>query len=715
MSSKGSTTYQLRAIMRKAGNEEMNIDEILDESTASVIRNISNSSQLPVEYLLTLLLPAVGHSMNGSQVISNTGQTTNVAFYTIIIGYPGANKSSGIEKIKEASLIIEQFEGIDDDRSRINNSATVESLLSELKNTHSRLFQLWDEALTLLQSFGMYKSGGAAYDRSIMCSLYNTSSTVRRQTKGTSMTIQSPVLNITAAAHPVDIFDSMKVDGEADGLMSRFLFAAPTPKILHSFEIDQPDPDQPSILHTLFIIHCFNNEEIGNDEDSRVMYSFSPEALKVLNTAWNSYTDIIKVSYEYDSFIASIYSKARVQIIRIAGALHAMSLAGAVFDCLSSINKVPNYFDKSKQTLSLLRDAVAEFKKRYKWQIISEKTTLGSVSMMNYYLKQKKIYANRKVNETAEEMLERFQKEEKIEASLQLEKEEKIEARKSNRENKLVETVASRCAERIILLTPGIKVPWVVISRNHGGFKVNDLHDAARKLDTAKIGKLVKEKKPTAKRATTYFIKTVIDENWDIETLNTFTNKLSQYSIKLKEYIDSCVHKDFQEVFEDLEDKTDKVCRASDVAPLIDSSQTVNISTNVASKEDTAMSFRRVDFQIAGGGFLLQKPSDPKPTIQTTTDTQRVTTDCNSSVSTDESPQLCQQSQDLQEKNHDQLNQRQQHLSNTFSSPSASPVINDLRQITPTKHTPKRIRFDLNNDEQNVNRSPAPIFATLLS
>jgi hypothetical protein len=396
MSSKGFSTHQLRNIMRKAGTEEINIDEVLDESTASIIKNVSNSSQLPVEYLLTLLLPAIGHHMHGSQVVSNTGQPTNIAFYTTIIGYPGANKSSGIDKIKDACLIIEQFEGISDDRSRINSSATVESLLSELKNTHPRLFQLWDEALTLLQSFGMYKSGGAAYDRSIMCSLYNTSSTVRRQTKGTSMTIQSPVLNITAAAHPIEIFDSMKADGEADGLLSRFLFAAPTPRILHSYEIDQPDLDQPSILHTLFIVHCFNNNEMRNDEDTKVMYSYSQEALKVLNTAWDSYTDIIKAAYEFDSFIASIYSKARVQISRIAGALHSMSLAAAVFDGLSLANKLPNYFDKSKQTLTLLREAVSEFKKKFKWQIISDRTALASISMMNYYLKQKKIYANRK-------------------------------------------------------------------------------------------------------------------------------------------------------------------------------------------------------------------------------------------------------------------------------------------------------------------------------
>ena len=395
MSSKGLTTYQLRNIMRRAGSEEMNIDDILDEAMASILENVCNSSQLPVEYLITLLLPAIGHHMNGSQVISNTSQPTHVAFYTTIIGYPGSNKSSGVEKIKEACLAIEQYEGVNCDRSRINSSATVESLLFELKNTHPHLLQMWDEALTLLQSFGIYKSRGAAYDRSIMCSLYNTSSTVRRQTKGASMTIHNPVLNISAAAHPAEIFDSMKADGEADGLLSRFLFAAPTPKILHSGEVHPPNLDQPNILHILFVIHCFNSSEFQSNEQNKISYSYSKEALEVLNTAWDSYTDMIKASYEYDSFTSAIYSKARVQISRIAGVLHSLSLTSAIFNTLTLQQQLPKYFDKSKETLDLLKDTVCKFKKNFVWQIISRSTAVASVSMMNYYLKQKKIYSNR--------------------------------------------------------------------------------------------------------------------------------------------------------------------------------------------------------------------------------------------------------------------------------------------------------------------------------
>ncbi|CAF5204740.1 unnamed protein product, partial [Rotaria magnacalcarata] len=143
---------------------------------------------MPREYLITMLLPAIGHFVNGSQIRTNTGTPTNISFFTIIIGYPSVNKSSATEAILNAVLVIEKHLGIKTEESRINCSATVESLLTELKNTCPRLIQVWDEAVTLLQSFGLYKQGGAAYDRSIMCTLYNSSAVVKRQTKSGNIT-----------------------------------------------------------------------------------------------------------------------------------------------------------------------------------------------------------------------------------------------------------------------------------------------------------------------------------------------------------------------------------------------------------------------------------------------------------------------------------------------------------------------------------------------
>lgn len=273
--------------MEKAAQYPMDVTTIFDENIGLLIDNICASSQMPPEYLITMLLPAIGHFLNGSQIQTNTGTPTNISFFTTIIGYPSVNKSSATEAILKACLTIEKQVGIKPEESRVNSSATVESLLTELKNTSPKLIQIWDEAVTLLQSFGLYKQGGAAYDRSIMCTLYNSSSIVKRQTKSGNIVVENPVLNIGAAAHPADIFTSITNEADEDGLMARFLFSAPRPCIPLSSEIKSLNIDEPSLTHLLYIIYCFNSIE-ANDarrttdhEEHRVLYTYSENAQKV--------------------------------------------------------------------------------------------------------------------------------------------------------------------------------------------------------------------------------------------------------------------------------------------------------------------------------------------------------------------------------------------------------------------------------------------------
>ena len=287
MSSKGPSVHKTRSIMQKTALHPMNIDEIFDENICTLVDNICSSNQMPHEYFVTMLLPAIGHFINGSQMRTNTGTPTNISFFTTIIGYPSVNKSSATESILNASLVIEKYLGIKPDKSRVNCSATVESLLTELKNTSPKLIQIWDEAVTLLESFGLCKQGGVAYDRSIMCTLYNSSAVVKRQTKSGNITVENPVLNIAAAAHPIDIFSFVSSESDDDGLMARFLFSAPAPCIPLSREIRPLNIDEPSLLHLLYIIYCFNSSEhndarrLTDDDDQRIIYSYSTDAQKV--------------------------------------------------------------------------------------------------------------------------------------------------------------------------------------------------------------------------------------------------------------------------------------------------------------------------------------------------------------------------------------------------------------------------------------------------
>ncbi|CAF0854121.1 unnamed protein product [Didymodactylos carnosus] len=181
----------------------------------------------------------------------------SIPFFAII-GYPGSNKTTAVDLIRNSCLEIEEALNVTPDKSRINSSATIESLLHELKNPHPRLIQLWNELATLMQSFGLYKGGAGSYDRSIICTLYNTNHIVRRQTfKSPSVAIIDPVLNIGSGGHPGDIFDSVVADSE---------------------------------VHLLYALHLLNTDQ---DESKRIIYQYSEEALEMINEKWDEYTLIV--------------------------------------------------------------------------------------------------------------------------------------------------------------------------------------------------------------------------------------------------------------------------------------------------------------------------------------------------------------------------------------------------------------------------------------
>ena len=84
---------------------------------------------------------------------------------------------------------------------------TVESLLEEL-NENLNLYQIWDELSTFTDQFGMYKGGGASFDRSIYNSIYNGEEQLNHETKKYKIKIKQPRLSIIGAGHPhkVSIF-----------------------------------------------------------------------------------------------------------------------------------------------------------------------------------------------------------------------------------------------------------------------------------------------------------------------------------------------------------------------------------------------------------------------------------------------------------------------------------------------------------------------------
>ncbi|CAF1273631.1 unnamed protein product, partial [Didymodactylos carnosus] len=336
-------------------------------------------------------IPTVGEGLTENHPINlptqpsiiQTRNDTEISKYLIfiynsisfsIIGYPGSNKTTAVDLIRNSCLETEEALDVTPDKSGINSSATIKSLLHELKNSHPRLIQLWEELTTLMQSFGLYKGGAGSYDRLIIYTLYNTNHIVRRQTvKSPSVAIVDPVLNIGSGGHPGDIFDSVVADNEA-----------------------------------------------------------------------------------------------KFQINRLAGALHNVRIAGMVLEIVRDQQQGLSYHDFKKDTMERIKSAVGEFKRNKRFETISSVTAQSSLALMDYYICQKKIYPNRKIEETLEELRAQFE-------------EQNDEGQQENQFSNQIPEV-ERNPHKTILLSPEQKVLWEYLMKHHGGFKSKQLQGAAREL-----------------------------------------------------------------------------------------------------------------------------------------------------------------------------------------------------------------------------------------
>lgn len=117
---------------------------------------------------------------------------------------------------------------------------TVESLLHELQisndlnnNRFCNKIQYWDEFNTLISSFGVYKAGGMAFDRSVYLTLYNGEDTHEHMIKSKNVILNRPRLSFYGAAHPQEIINCFHAEkfGEqgSDGLFARMLTYMPQP------------------------------------------------------------------------------------------------------------------------------------------------------------------------------------------------------------------------------------------------------------------------------------------------------------------------------------------------------------------------------------------------------------------------------------------------------------------------------------------------------
>ena len=196
-------------------------------------------------------------------------------------------------------------------------------------------------------------------------------------------------------------------------------------------------------------------------------------------------------------------------------------------------------------------------------------------------------------------------------------------------------------------------------------------------------GQLVKEKQLNSRKASTYFIKVIVDDKWASNMLNSFSNKLADYSIKIKEYIDAYKEPDLQENAND-DPEMDSALASNDVSSSQRRSQS-NFPRNIA-PPNVQSSLNDVGSDRNASTILpitLHRKSIDRPPLLSV-DLQQTQNIC--SPTTVDRFQLTSQSED-----------HAHNASSVLSSPSTLSIMTSKKSST--KSATKRLRFELNEDD----------------
>ena len=176
--------------------------------------------------------------------------------------------------------------------------ATVEATCKLLKDLGS-ILSLFDEASGFMQSFGLYKSGGSAYDRGIYLELFGARNKFRRDLKSEKTVVTDPRLNISLCGHPNSFLLAIKDEfhQKADGLMQRFLSSCPRPNFLSAQEQRDARNKKKSYTVTVLLYIVYLLHKSPKD------YSFSEEALSYYEDVYTNFREICELMVYCDSNI----------------------------------------------------------------------------------------------------------------------------------------------------------------------------------------------------------------------------------------------------------------------------------------------------------------------------------------------------------------------------------------------------------------------------
>ncbi|CAG2188948.1 unnamed protein product [Mytilus edulis] len=328
---------------------QLKITDPFDELTNCTLKNLATANSVPVEYIFPPFITAVFHFLNKSEIISWGSWYQPSIIYSSTVGFTGTNKTAAMDAVRNGIMDVESANGVAEVQSRINQSATVESLLKQLNND-SRQIQLWDELKTWQSSLGLYKTGAASdYDTTIYLTAYN-GGTLKRQTCNSNISIMKPVVNICGMAHPGEICkcldEERKNSNSNDGLYSRFLMCMPQPEFRDANVTEDTFTDAPSISRLLYVVDKLHKQ--------KKVYIYDTEAKQMAIRYNNEQRQYLRENHSSDTYTSGMLGKLKGHTQRLAMMLQATENAAIALHTAGEAKNqaiTPDFVSKMKEAL----------------------------------------------------------------------------------------------------------------------------------------------------------------------------------------------------------------------------------------------------------------------------------------------------------------------------------------------------------------------------
>jgi len=247
--------------------------------------------------LLPPLLSASSFLQLNSTVDTFDGLPEGIVLNTTLVSMPSTGKSLAMAKVRKALNKIESHLGLAGGDSFCTNVGSVEGLMDLLQHIPN-LVGLYDEASTLIGTFGRYKASGSGYDKSFYLTLWNAPEIAQRDLTGKRGFILNPRLSICMLSHAFQIISTLMNERVSydDGFWQRFLASCPTPPMVSAEDITKQIKSKITLVNLFYFMYLLNSEPRR--------YKFDQSARQLINFEYNRYMLLIQRCNRFDPFLS---------------------------------------------------------------------------------------------------------------------------------------------------------------------------------------------------------------------------------------------------------------------------------------------------------------------------------------------------------------------------------------------------------------------------